>query len=304
MRYRVYKYDELYHYGVKGMKWGVRKDRYSSSNTTTHVKNNTISALQKAKSAKQHDKYLRDMKAIASGKKSVDDAMYRIGSKYISEFDQNREEVELWNLDNGSSGYFNPSSLLTDFGSSVYNKGYLGLTDDDVKSVNPDFGQPGTTHNCTKCSAALELRKRGLDVRAGRQTYPASSDALTHWFKDAVREEYLYEEAESTIKKNGPGSSGVLCCFYPNGAGGHAMHWSVGNNGDFRIEDGQTGRTFKSIDDVTSKYGFLDLMVHSYRLDNCEPNYDHLIEDSVVRGPSHNVGGVRDRTTGDVYDTW
>jgi hypothetical protein len=281
---------ELYHYGVKGMKWGVRKDSYASS--------------KKSKNAQQRDKYLRDMKAIANGKKSVDDAMYRIGSKYMSAFDQNREEVELWNLSDGSMDYLNPNSLLTNFGSSAYNKGYIGLTDDDVRAVNPDFGQPGTTHNCTKCSAALELRKRGLDVRAGRQTYPASSDALTYWFKDAVREEYMYEDAESTIKKNGPGSSGVLTCFYPNGAGGHAMHWSVTNNGDFSIEDGQSGRTFKSLSDVTSKYGFLDTMVYSYRLDNCEPNYDNLIEDSVVRGPSNNISGVRDRTTGDVDDRW
>lgn len=299
---------ELCHYGVKGMKWGVRRTpeqlgHQNRSNKQSTLKS-TISVSQKVKSFVQRTKYLRDMNAIKNGKKAADDALYRIGSKYLQPFDQNREEVELWEYSDGSREFANPSKMIKDFGSSLYNKGYLGITDDDVRAVNPDYGQPGTTNNCTKCSAALELRKRGMDVRAGRQTYPASGDAFTHWFKDAVREEYLFEEAETSIKNNGPGSSGALLCFYPKGIGGHAMHWSVSDNGDFRIEDGQSGRSFSSLKDVTAKYGFLDAIVHSYRLDNCEPNYDNLLEDSVIRGPSDRVYGVRNKSTGVVSDTW
>jgi hypothetical protein len=301
---QFYDANELYHYGVKGMKWGVRKDEAVSSGKTSRHKNDTPSASQQAKSASQERQYLRAMEAIKNGKKSADDALYRIGSKYLSDTDLKTEEVELWDFNDGHQEYANPSKMLKDFGSSIYDKGYRGITDDDVAAVNPDYGQPGTTNNCTKCSCALELRNRGLDVRAGRQTYPASSDAVTHWFKGAVREEHLYDEAESAIKKSGPGSSGVITCFYPHGAGGHAMHWSVKNDGNFQIEDGQTGRTFKSLDEVTKKYGFLDSMVYSYRLDNCEPNYDNMVEDSVVRGPSSNISGTRDRTTGEVRDRW
>lgn len=38
----------------------------------------------------------------------------------------------------------------------------------DLKMINPDFGEHGTMNNCMKCTTAIELRRRGYDVCAGK----------------------------------------------------------------------------------------------------------------------------------------
>lgn len=39
-----------------------------------------------------------------------------------------------------------------------------------VKQINPDFGKPGTTVNCRRCTFAYEMRRRGYDVTATKTT--------------------------------------------------------------------------------------------------------------------------------------
>lgn len=162
------------------------------------------------------------------------------------------------------------------------------VSDYTLKTCNPTFGNPGTTQNCAKCSAALELGLHGIAVSAGRQTYPSSVDAMSWWFKDAKREDFSADTAEASIKAYGKKTSGTIGIQYPTG-GGHAMHWTVDDEGTFEIQDGQNGRRFKSVEEMTSTYGAdtsQDLSV--FRLDNCEPDYEHLSEDSVIRGNAQN----------------
>lgn len=51
MNYRIQKTNELYHYGVKGMKWGVRKDSYASDKRVNSLMSESRSADKKAKDA-------------------------------------------------------------------------------------------------------------------------------------------------------------------------------------------------------------------------------------------------------------
>lgn len=308
-------YTELYHYGVKGMKWGVRRYQDKTGRLTAagkqHVKDRKIN--------KKIEEY------INSGKAHVDNlGHYTVaglttmttasGEKYVSGLisghDFDWQEVTNYS---DVGGYRSPASVIKDnpnahqFGADdpityAHNKGQI--TERDLQECNPGFGKPGTTQNCAKCSADLELRMRGYGVSAGRQSYPSSADAMSLWFKDAERVDYESDFAEEALRSYGRKTSGTISIQYPGGNGGHAMHWTNDDDGNFSIQDGQNGRVFSSVRDMMETYGAdTSAGVSTFRLDNCEPDWDMLEQDSVIRRAS-SAGKVRNKFSGKIVDTW
>ena len=237
----------------------------------------------------------------------------KTGEQYISGL-MNGHDFDWKEITNYDDiGYASPAAVIKNnpnahkFGDNdsitqYHNRGEL--TWDDMRDCNPDFGKPGTTQNCAKCSASLELRMRGYGISAGRQTYPSSSDAMSLWFKDAKRVDYTSDDAEDCLKSYGPKTSGTISIQYPNGNGGHAMHWSNTADGHFNIEDGQNGRVFHSVKEMIAEYGAdMDRGVSTFRLDNCEPNWDAIEQDSVIRRATR-AGKVQNKFSGQIVDTW
>lgn len=97
--------DELKHYGVKGMKWGVRKDRLDDAIRNYRAKKLTRLANQwesfdagykavdkamrknKYKYANWYSKTTADRLQIRSMKKRVDRLMKKYGKKYVMKYD-------------------------------------------------------------------------------------------------------------------------------------------------------------------------------------------------------------------------
>lgn len=273
------------HHGVKDQQWGVRNGPPYPLNAQGKRNFRYHQAVRKARTAKQ----------------VVDEcANFTVGSQHF------------WNdkIENGKkflSGLTNSHDW--DWQESTYNdvlQQYKPAADRhtyyeehdmvrpvldengfvDISAINPGFalGADGTTQNCAKCSACIELKYRGYNnFFAGRQSFPSACDAEEVWFKGAEQVNYdSPASAEMYLKAYGPGASGTLGMQRDNGTG-HALHWRVGNDGSLRIEDGQNGRIYSSMEEVNDACCFNGGRVTTYRLDNCEPDWDAMGRDSVVR---------------------
>lgn len=177
--------------------------------------------------------------------------------------------------------------------------------------VNPNYGAPGTTSNCTKCTFTAEVIRRGLFwTSAGRQTN-GSVDAMKYWFVGAKKEHANdLDGYESLINSWGENSSAELNIGSPNGNFYHSVHFTK-NGSQYSIEDGQTssvfrGDSFKSVmNQYKAKY---DMSIDTgsdknylgiTRLDNCEINWKNAEEDGCLRG-----NRVWNHRTKRVVDTW
>lgn len=322
---------EFYHSGIKGMKWGVRNGHPYP--LTDAVKKSAYGSGAHKQKTTTYGKSINE--SIRIGKIKINDLQdYTVGSltefvnsgkEYVSGL-MNGHDFDWQEVTNDSDYGLQPVATIAkklhdeegDYGKyefakddGIYDRSINhGRVDDySMEKCNPTFGSRGTTQNCAKCSATLELASRGFNFMAGRQTYPSSVDAQSHWFKGAERMHMDTDITEESIKSFGNKTSGTISIRYPDEiGGGHAMHWTVDDTGSFEIQDGQNGRRFSSLKSMMDKYGADESKgLDVFRLDNCEPDWDHLASDSVIRDPDGEGAGynmVRNKFDRRVVSTW
>ena len=181
---------ELRHYGVKGMRWGVRKDRETrrenkakkfdqkvsdiNSKIDAHKGGRKKGYIRKLES--DRDRYAEDAQRVRDGKMTTRQKKIAIGAAVAAtlvaakathvgiesgEFRRMADQGRAFlNLEHGFKK--NPDLSAVTRPDEVFLK--------VVKQVNPDYGAIGTKMNCRRATFAYEMRRRGYDVQATRTT--------------------------------------------------------------------------------------------------------------------------------------
>lgn len=181
---------ELQHYGVKGMKWGVRKDRETRRENKAKKFDQKVSDINSKidahkggrkkryirKLESERDRYAKDAQRVRDGKMTTRQKKVAIGAAVVGtliaakathvgiesgEFRRMADQGRAFlNLEHGFKK--NPDLASVTRPDQVYLK--------VVKQVNPEYGAVGTKMNCRRATFAYEMRRRGYDVQATRTT--------------------------------------------------------------------------------------------------------------------------------------
>lgn len=256
--------NELYHYGVKGMKWGVRKDKETSSRSKLGSGYEGLSDWL-PKSAKK----IKTM--VGEAKIEYYDNWQMLDNKsFINQI--KKEMPDRYAPDKVAKERFDNLPKFN-----------MRLTEpDQIKATNHDAPSDIRGINCWSCTMAYEMRRRGYNVQA--------RELASGWGPEAQRAFDIKDAFKVSIKSNGSGDKEAMakecyrqieqqCLAYGEGARGnlgiqyydyptgHAMNWVV-ENGEFKILNTQSN--------VVGGYELFlhaeveDKDVQVYRLDNAE----------------------------------
>lgn len=210
--------NELYHHGVKGQRWGVRRYQNIDGSLTSEGK----------------------IHYSKIGKKVVEESLI----KYVRKNDTGEE-------------YINAAELFMKEQNSPYKTALLNEHKDgkpinkDLIRCNLDRYQSGKytkerRQNCAKCSTAMDLMSKGYMVKAGSSKNGYTVPEITSWYKNTKVTSFdkFTGNVVDVFRKS---KSGILCMHTP--ICDHAIYY---NNGSFY--DGQIRKKFTSMQQVMVYY--------------------------------------------------
>ena len=266
---------ELYHHGIKGQKWGVRRYQNKDGSLTQlgrSRKNSTRYGKRKEYdlSNRDHSKSdkspaamfafnvvldlitLNPVYAAIDTKRAIDAGMASMKKK---KFDKERAKNPI----DKSTGFHKKTREMT--------------MDEDRVRVNPSFRNfdNNTKNNCMLCTAAYDLRRRGYDVQAKKASYGYLTEEIKNWYPkvkvntiSGEKTKDMIHNVQSELVKQGDGARGNIMVTWKGMMSGHSMAYEV-VGGQLKIIDAQANKTY---DDPVKILKRCKSTVEYARLDN------------------------------------
>jgi len=241
------KQDTLKHYGTRGQKWGVRHWQNPDGTFNEEGKIRYFGAGKSRDSVDYEDgpaKYDSAEALAVLALYVAPTALYVGGSAIhdaaishnIKKYEKHRLK-EQTDPETGLKLKDNPDATVKE----------------DMKDVNMEYryalfhssDRNGRTQNCMLCTTALDLKRRGYDVKAGTASDGFTDDALKKWYKNPKIQKDRLDDIIRTLKKEPEGSYGNFMCIWKMG-GGHSMFYRI-EDGKVAIYDAQSGKYYKDI---------------------------------------------------------
>ena len=295
---------ELYHHGIKGMRWGVRRFQYTNGRLTAAGKKRYLDGWHKptkvkasVKRAKQAD--TEDEENETQEKKGLTDKQKKaiiVGAAAVGTGLAIYGGYKLSKMYKGTGQAIDPET-----GFRLLDKNQSDA--DILKNVNPGrvsiFSTyknkeiiNGSSYNCMLCTTSYDLRKRGYDVHAGLSTNGYMPDELfskiyknyngttkidpprlTFSNADKAANETLHN-IEQNLLKHGSGSRGNIVVWW-KGNGGHSMIWE-NIDGKIVFKDGQTNQVYKDFAKEILSNASTSKPVELLRTDNLDINLSEM----------------------------
>jgi len=261
--------EALAHYGVKGMKWGVRKERKTNPGDAAKVAgvNRRLAAIGATYAALVVGR-------VYTNRRDTRRRKYDDGAHY-----QEKQAGREWKKNHDLAKKMSVDELYKNV----------------VKPINPKYGKAGTKANCRRATFAYELRRRGHNVKAtpshfatgqsmravmnvmGTTQRPQSVWGMNmigdRQTMAAIKPAQRAQRVFDALNKNPDGARGELAFAWKYG-GGHSVAWEK-LDGKTVIFDAQSGITWRDAKSLT-KYAPVMSETAYTRLDNAKLDTEFL----------------------------
>ena len=282
------KQDELCHHGILGQRWGIRRFQEKDGSYTQAGRERY--GYGPTRDSSPAEEKIGSATAIAAATLAALAGLEALGtvtadaihnakvSKDIKNWEANRQ-LEQTDPKTGLKLKSNPDATIKEdmkminreYGYGLFAKGVYGVESEKTM---------GHTENCMLCTTALDLKRRGYDVKAGSSPDGYYAKDLTKWYKEKKDPTMgRFNDIITHMSQQPEGSYGNFMVYWKEG-GGHSMFYRI-EEGKPVIYDGQSNKVYSL--KTIAKHANLSLPGHCFlRTDNLTPDYEYLKKEGII----------------------